>query len=141
MTVTLDDVSRLMHLPIDGMLLSHESVPRAEAFQMTMELLGDYKGDTWTEVDKRRDGHARFSYLKRIFKERIEEAHAAYHARNLIESAHYVDVAYLRYFKNLELVSDYAWGVVALAHLYMELNNVFHYKTKHLSGYLSLLQI
>jgi hypothetical protein len=47
----------------------------------------------------------------------------------------------LRYFKDLELVSDYAWGAAALAHLYMELNNVCHYKTKHLSGYLSLLQI
>jgi len=52
------------------------------------------------------------------------------------KSAHHVDVSYLRYFSDLELVSNYAWGDVALAHMYMELNNVCHYMTKHLAGYL-----
>ena len=47
-----------------------------------------------------------------------------------------MDVSYLRYFSDLELVSNYAWGDVALAHMYMELNNVCHYMTKHLAGYL-----
>jgi len=34
-----------------------------------------------------------------------------------------VDVVYLRYFRDLDLVAGYSWGVAALAHLYKELNN------------------
>jgi len=101
--------------------------------------------------------------LKRIFKARILEAHEAYNAGDKVEmlqmrdqalriylfylvgitlftdkSARYVDVAYLEYFRDLELVSDYAWGLLALSHRYMKLNNASHYNTKHLLGYLSL---
>lgn len=39
------------------------------------------------------------------------------------KSANYVDVTYLRYFRDLELVSNYAWGAAAIAHLHMEINN------------------
>jgi hypothetical protein len=51
------------------------------------------------------------------------------------KSVHYVGVAYLKYFIDLEFVSDYAWRAAAFSHMYIELNNVSHYKTKHLSGY------
>nr|ABN08234.1 hypothetical protein MtrDRAFT_AC155886g12v2 [Medicago truncatula] len=47
------------------------------------------------------------------------------------KSATYVDVTYLRYFRDFKSVSDYAWGAASLAHLYMELNYASHYKTKH----------
>lgn len=79
MTMTLDDVSNLLHLPIDGLLLFHKSMPKAEAVQMMMKLLVDDGGDTWKEVDDTEGGHARFSYLKIIFKERLREARTAYH--------------------------------------------------------------
>jgi len=42
------------------------------------------------------------------------------------KSARNVDVAYLKYFIDLELVVGYAWGTEALSHLYRELNNVSH---------------
>lgn len=51
------------------------------------------------------------------------------------KSTRYVDVVYLRYFRDLDLVVGYAWGDDALAHLYIELNNASHYNTKHLSGF------
>jgi len=35
-----------------------------------------------------------------------------------------VDVVYLRYFRDLDLVAGYSWGAATLAHLYKELNNV-----------------
>jgi len=56
-------------------------------------------------------------------------------------SANYVDITNLNYFKYLELVSNFAWGVASRAHLYMELNRGSHYKTRHLSKYLTLLQV
>jgi hypothetical protein len=33
-----------------------------------------------------------------------------------------VDVIYLRYFRDLDVVADYSWGAATLAHLYRELN-------------------
>jgi hypothetical protein len=54
---------------------------------------------------------------------------------------YYVDVAYLKYFRDLELVDGYAWGVAALSHLYREINNASHYNIRHLPGYLSMLQV
>jgi hypothetical protein len=50
-------------------------------------------------------------------------------------SATYVDVTYRRYFRDLELVVDYAWGSVALAHLNRDLNSGCYYKTLELAGY------
>jgi hypothetical protein len=54
MTVTLDDVSCLLHLPVEGMLLSYESVPKADVVQLMMELLRVDAGEAWNEVEKTR---------------------------------------------------------------------------------------
>jgi len=80
--MTLDDVSYLLHLPIYSMLLSHESLTWDEADQMTVEHLGDDLGDAWKVVNDTKGRHARFRYLKRIFKERLVEAQEAYNAGN-----------------------------------------------------------
>jgi hypothetical protein len=71
MTVTLDDVSCLLHLPIDGMFLSHESMTRDEAVEMMIQYLGADPGDAIEEVNDTRGAHSRFAYLRRIFKERL----------------------------------------------------------------------
>ena len=74
MTVTLDDVSCLLHLPIDGMLLSHESMTRTEVVHMMVE----HVGDTWKKVTNTKGGHAQFNYFKIIFKERLLGQQKAY---------------------------------------------------------------
>jgi hypothetical protein len=48
------------------------------------------------------------------------------------KSAYYANVAYLKYFRDMELVAGYSWGVATLSHLYRELNNASYYNTKHL---------
>ena len=40
-------------------------------------------------------------------------------------STNYVDVNYLKYFQDLDLVFYYSWGMLSLAHLYEELNYVY----------------
>jgi hypothetical protein len=52
-----------------------------------------------------------------------------------------VDVLYLEYFRDLEIVSGFSWGVAAVAHLYKELNNVARWNTSQVAGYLTLLQV
>ena len=70
--MTLYDVSCLLHLPIDGMLLSHEIISRDKAVEMTMTYLGSTAGDALDEVTETIGAHAWFRYLRRIFKERIQ---------------------------------------------------------------------
>jgi len=53
--------------------------------------------------------------------------------------ATYVDVTYLNYFRDLELVNDYAWGAAARAHFYKKLNKGCKYWTSQLEGYATLL--
>jgi len=73
MTVTLDDVACLLHLPIDDRLLSHGSISRDEAVELMETYLGSSTGDALKEVQKTKGAHCRFSYLERIFKERLKE--------------------------------------------------------------------
>jgi len=73
MTVTLNDVACLLHLPIDGMLLSHGTITRDETVELMETYLGSSTGDALKEVEKTKGAHFRFGYLERIFKERLKE--------------------------------------------------------------------
>ncbi|XP_024634491.2 protein MAIN-LIKE 2-like [Medicago truncatula] len=149
MTVTLDDVASLLHIPIDSMLL-----------------FGSDTGDALIEVDKTKCAHCRFSYLEKIFKERLKEQRdlaAEYGETEEVErlrdqvvriyllylvgitiftnkSQWDVDVVYLKFFRDLDLVSSFSSEVVALAHLYKELNNAARWNCSQVAGYLTLLQ-
>jgi hypothetical protein len=57
MTVTLDVVSCLMHIPIDGMLLSHEFISRDDAVDSMVTYLGSDLGDALVEVTRTRGAH------------------------------------------------------------------------------------
>ena len=57
MTVTLDDVSCLLHLPIDGMLLSHEAITRDVPMEWMMTHLGSDPGQAHVEVTKTKGAH------------------------------------------------------------------------------------
>jgi len=151
MTVTLDDVSCLLHLPIEGMLLSHASISRDEVEEWMETYLGSNPGEALVEVTKTKGANFRFGYLQRIFKQRMKEqlelatehGGVTQKVRRLWDqvvriyflyfvgitifidkSQNDVDVVYLRYFRDLDLVAGYSRGAVALAHLYRELNNV-----------------
>ncbi|XP_024630198.1 protein MAIN-LIKE 1-like [Medicago truncatula] len=146
MKVTLDDVASLLHIPIDGMLLSHGSISRDEAVEWMELYLGSSTGDALKEVEKTKGAHCRFVYLEEIFKDRLKEKSdlaAEYGVTEEVESDKSqwaVDVVYLKYFRDLDLVAGYSWGVVALAHLYKELNNTTRWNCSQVAGYLTSLQ-
>ena len=52
-----------------------------------------------------------------------------------------MDVVYLWYLRDLDLVAGYSWGVATLAHLYRELNNAARWNCGHVAGYQTLLQV
>lgn len=49
------------------------------------------------------------------------------------KNENYVDRTYMKYFQDLDLVFNHAWGAVDLAHMHKELNSRAHYNTKHIS--------
>ena len=71
--MTLDDVSCLLHLPIDGMFLSHASISRDEAVEWMETYLGSDPGEALVKVTKTKGAHCRFGYLQRIFKQRMKK--------------------------------------------------------------------
>jgi len=167
MTVTLDDVSCLLHLPIEGMLLSHEFITQDDAVDSMVRHLGSDLGDALLEVTHTKGAHFQFSSLRMIFKERMleqltleNEYGVTQEVRSLRDQAVRtyflylvgitlftdksqtdVDVVYLRYYKDLDIVVEFSWGAGVLAHLYRELENVARWNCGQVLGYLTLLQI
>jgi len=74
MTVTFDDVSCLLHLPIDGMFLSHASISRDEAVEWMETYLGSDPGEALVKVTKTKGAHCRFGYLQSIFKQHMKSS-------------------------------------------------------------------
>ena len=125
--MTLDDVSCLLHLPIDSMLFSQESMTMVEAIEMMIEHLGADPGAALNELTSIKDGHAHFSYLRVISKEHLlaylevdnegdmvlmQEQTLCIYLLYLVgitlftdKSAHYVEFAYLMNFRDLKLVT------------------------------------
>jgi hypothetical protein len=77
--MTLNDVSSLLHLPIEGMLVAHEvSMPRTEPIETMVQLLGADVDQAWYPVERTNGAHARFRWLNDIFKEHLRKAQQAY---------------------------------------------------------------
>ncbi|KAL5142163.1 Protein MAIN-LIKE 1 [Glycine soja] len=112
LTITLDDVSSILHLPITGALHSFHALSTEEARFLLTELL---------EVS-------------------AEEARAETALTRGAYSATYVHVVHLDAFRDLAHSGDYAWGVAALVHMYDQLDEACRTTTRQLAGYLTLLQ-
>ena len=138
-----------------------------EAVEWMVTYLGSDMGDALKEVKKIICTHCRFGYLERIFKERLKDQRdlvteyvvteevrrlrdqcVRIYFLNLMgimiftnKSQWNVDVVYLRYFRDLDLVAGYSWGAAALTHLYRELNNAARWNCSQVAGYLTLLQV
>lgn len=69
MSITLDDVSCLMHLSIRGRLLDHGRIIRDEAVEMMVTYLGSDLGDSMKEVEDTLRCHARFIFLDRLYNQ------------------------------------------------------------------------
>lgn len=63
MSITLDDVSGIQHLPIRRRLLNHSKISRVDALDMIFTYFGADPSEAQIEIDATRGTHARFSYL------------------------------------------------------------------------------
>lgn len=150
-TITLDDVSSLLHLPIRGAFWTHPGIDKVRAITELIMLLGVSVTDAITETERSRGPRVRLSWLREVYTDRCQDQRWDEATRAFLlhlvgctifadKSANSVDVSYLDLFRNLSSCSNYAWGVAALTYMYEHLRHGCYYQTKQLGGYMTLLQ-
>lgn len=70
-SITVDDVSCLLHLSISGTLLDHSRINRVVALEMMMDYLGAEPDNDLKEIKDTRWGHARFRFLDRLYAHQL----------------------------------------------------------------------
>ncbi|XP_014522490.1 protein MAIN-LIKE 1-like [Vigna radiata var. radiata] len=151
MTVTLDDVSSLLHLPMLGQLCDLEDVDFEESRRAIMELLGMDGRRAGAELHAAHGAKVRLSWLRDIYAKHCEQQQWEYAAwaylLHLVGCNIFADkngtsirVSYLLLFRDIHACGRYAWGVVALAHMYEQVEDVILASTRQMAGYLTLLQ-
>ncbi|XP_017407713.2 protein MAIN-LIKE 1-like [Vigna angularis] len=81
MSITLDDVSTLLHLPVMGQMCDLEELEFEEARTALVQLLGVDGGTTGAEMEDARGPKVRLSWLREIYVQRCESQHWDYAAR------------------------------------------------------------
>lgn len=152
MTITMDDVWSLLHIPITGAFFTFTVFDRDQAAIVLSELLGVSISFAWTEFRVTNASHVRFSWLLDLYNQRCGEKRWVEAARAFLfclvgctlftdKSANGVDVAYLECFRDLDSCGGYAWGTAALAYLYDNLCHASLHHIKTISSYLTLMQV
>ncbi|XP_006598393.1 protein MAIN-LIKE 1-like [Glycine max] len=117
LTITLDDVSSLLHLPVVGDLHAFQPLHVDDAVQMLMDLLMVSAESARAETTQCRGPYVRLQW-----------------------SATNVHDIYLEALCDLSMTERYTWGVAALVHMYNQLNDASISHSRQLGGYITLLQ-
>ncbi|KAH1154544.1 hypothetical protein GYH30_049996 [Glycine max] len=152
LTITLDDVSSLLHLSITSALHSFHALSTEEARFFLTELLEESAEEARAETTLTRGAYVRLGWVRDIFETRCQAQRWIVTARAYLlhlvgcalfanKSATYVHVVHLDAFRDLAQSGGYAWGVAALVHIYDQLDEACRITTRQLAGYLTLLQI
>ena len=152
MTITLDDVSSLLHLPITGAFYTFEGIDTYAAVEKLIDLLGVRASEARAETHQCRGPHVRLSWLRDVYHSRCSAMQWIETTREYLlhlvgctifanKSCTFIGVVWLKLFRHLDECSSYAWGVAALTHMYEQLNDASMQRTKQLGGYVSLFQV
>ncbi|KAL5190863.1 Protein MAIN-LIKE 1 [Glycine soja] len=129
LTITLDDVSSILHLPITGALHSFHALSTEEARFLLTELLEVSVEEAKAETTLTRGAYVRLGWVRDIYETRCQARRWIVAARAYLmhlvgctlfanKSATYVHVAHLDAFRDLAHSGGYAWGVAALCWIY-----------------------
>ncbi|KAH1226003.1 Protein MAIN-LIKE 1 [Glycine max] len=151
LTITLDDVSSLLYLPVVGDLHAFQPLHVDDAVQMLVDLLMVSVESIRAEIGQCRGPYVRLQWVRDIYECRCQAGHwiAAAHAylHHLLgctllanKSATNVHVVNLKALRDLSQTGRYAWGMAALVHMYDQLNDASISSSRQLGGYITLLQ-
>ncbi|CAL5208185.1 unnamed protein product [Lathyrus oleraceus] len=110
MSITLNDVSCLLHLPNMGRFLDHWRMTKGEALEMMLEYRGADPGEVMDELDKTRGTHARFVYLEKVYEDVLLSAQQADDDEKVALHKSHVLRAYLLYLVGTAIL----WTIVPL---------------------------
>ncbi|KAH1193510.1 Protein MAIN-LIKE 1 [Glycine max] len=151
LTITLDDVSSLLHLPVIGDLHAFQPLHVDDVVQMLVDLLMVSTEFARAETAQCREPYVRLQWVRDIYQRRCQAGHWTAAARAYLlhllgcslfanKSATNVHVVYLEALRDLSMTWRYAWGVAALVHMYDQLNDASMSHSRQLGGYITLLQ-
>ncbi|KAG5528431.1 hypothetical protein RHGRI_029193 [Rhododendron griersonianum] len=151
MTITLDDVSYLIGVPVEGLAVHAEVHGKEDCVALLRRWLGVTKRNAKAAVCC---GGVTFDWLWNTFHELEDDAmddRVDYCVRAYLlyllgttlfvyKTGIRVNVSYLALLSDLTLVSTYAWGVGALRFLYRQLGQASRCHVKGMGGYTTLLE-
>ncbi|XP_006599911.1 protein MAIN-LIKE 1-like [Glycine soja] len=151
LTITLDDVSSLLHLPVIGDLHAFEPLHVDDAVQMLVDLLMVSPESARAETVQCRGPYVRLQWVRDIYQRRCQAGHWTAMARAYLlhllgctlfanKSATNVHVVYLEALRDLSITERYAWGVAALVHMYDQLSDASMSHSRQLGSYITLVQ-
>ncbi|KAH1246568.1 Protein MAIN-LIKE 1 [Glycine max] len=129
LTITLDDVSSLLHWPITGALHSFHALSIEEAIFLLTELLEVSSEEARAETTLTRGAYVQLRWVRDIYEMRCQVWRWIVATRVYLlhlvgctlfanKSATYMHVVHLDAFRDLGQSGGYAWGVVALCWIY-----------------------
>ncbi|KAJ1423148.1 Phosphatidylinositol-specific phospholipase C, X domain [Sesbania bispinosa] len=154
MTITLDDVSSLLHLLVTGRLFSLQTIGKDEANMMLVSLLRVSHASAYVETEVTRGTYVRLGWLRDLYANSVHQGNLDVATRAYLlhlvgctifadKSATLVRVSYLELFRDLHMVGTFAWGAAALAFLYENLKDASFHNTRQIAGpgYMSISPI
>ncbi|KAI5384356.1 hypothetical protein KIW84_071388 [Lathyrus oleraceus] len=147
MSITLDDVSCILHLPIRGVFWSPQDVTK----EVVVDYLGVSQGEAQSHVRSCRGSYYKLEWLYDLFVQHRAASSWAYVTRAYLlmlvgsiifadKTFTLVEARYLLLFTDLNRCSRYSWGAAALVTLHRYLGDASMFSCKQLGGYPTLLQ-
>jgi len=129
LTITLDDVSSLFHLPVISDFHAFEPLHVDDVVQMLVDLLMVSPEFARAETVQCCGPYVRLQWVRDVYQRRCQAGHWTAAARAYLlhllgctlfanKSATNVHVVYLEALRDLSMIDRYAWGVAALVHMY-----------------------
>ena len=152
MTIILYDVASLLHLPITGAFHSFEPLHVDDIVFLLVKLLEVSVEKAKAETVQCHGAYVRLSWLRDVYRSKCDAVQWIVAARAYLvhllgctlfanKSATHVHVVFLDAFHDLTQSGSNAWRVIALVHMYENLNDTSKSMTIQLAGYITLLQV
>ncbi|GAU49824.1 hypothetical protein TSUD_293790 [Trifolium subterraneum] len=154
MTIKLDDVACLLHIPVRGIFYTPILVSMEEGAALATELLGVPYEVTYLETSRQRGGTFTQQWVYDCWQRNLHMYHIydcaarAYLLLLLVGCTILTDKSYTRVnakwlpmFRDLSTLNKFSWASAALVCLYDNLNDASMFTTHALAGYPTLLQL